>query len=568
MRMLRRTSLPSARWPRRTTRIPSYSPAPQRGRQHDVGAAVGVGAERAGGGGPHRRVAQDLVDGVVVLRQALDPQVHRVPLSLLSRFAWALAPGAADVAELDAVRALGLAAAAARRCRRQPRRPPRRRRRRPRAQRGRSQRRRRPMRRRGIGRVLARIGVEQALLERRRQRLVDRRFGAAGQRQQAGQRRQRVALGGALRAVQQMRGARPPPRRGRARRARRRRASMAHVVAAASRHHAHLLEHQPQRAQRVPGAALDGADRQLARSAISRTVRPWKCARRIICRCSGVRRSSAAATCQPSIACSIESRLLAVSISGSRRRERRPHGRAPADVDDRVAGDLVEPRAHAAARRVVGLGVAPGAREDLLHDLLGRAALAERVEREAEQLAGVGAVERAQRLAGLVGAQALDQLGVASARSSGIRSDWRRVRARSTRAGTRLVERAWRPAQRSPATNSVGVRRHAGAHAAAEAARARARRPRSRAPVGVEALDVEPEPLGARPQVRILEPALVGEQRVVHRPERALQRRPPRPRRRRRARAGGSSAPGSAGTRRAARGACSRTSRAAQNGHS
>ena len=43
------------------------------------------------------------------------------------------------------------------------------------------------------------------------------------------------------------------------------------------------------------------------------------------------------------------------------------------------------------------------------------------------------------------------------------------------------------------------------------------------AAVGVEALDVEPERLGARPQVRVLEPALVGEQRVVHRPERALQ---------------------------------------------
>ena len=42
------------------------------------------------------------------------------------------------------------------------------------------------------------------------------------------------------------------------------------------------------------------------------------------------------------------------------------------------------------------------------------------------------------------------------------------------------------------------------------------------AAVGVEARDVEAEPLRARPQVRILEPALVGEQRVVHRPERAL----------------------------------------------
>ena len=64
-------------------------------------------------------------------------------------------------------------------------------------------------------------------------------------------------------------------------------------------------------------------------------------------------------------------------------------------------------------------------------------------------------------------------------------------------------------------------RRHPGAHAAAEVG-ADARGHRGVAPVGVEAREVEPEPLGARPQVRVLQPALVGEQRVVHRPERAL----------------------------------------------
>jgi hypothetical protein len=53
------------------------------------------------------------------------------------------------------------------------------------------------------------------------------------------------------------------------------------------------------------------------RSAISRTDRPWKCASRIICRCSGVRRSSAAATCQPSIARSIELSTAARSSPGS-----------------------------------------------------------------------------------------------------------------------------------------------------------------------------------------------------------------------------------------------------------
>ena len=72
-------------------------------------------------------------------------------------------------------------------------------------------------------------------------------------------------------------------------------------------------------------------------------------------------------------------------------RERGAHRGAPARVDDRVPRDLVEPGPHAAARRVVGLGVPPGAREDLLHDLLGRPPVAERVQREAVELAGVGA---------------------------------------------------------------------------------------------------------------------------------------------------------------------------------
>ena len=45
------------------------------------------------------------------------------------------------------------------------------------------------------------------------------------------------------------------------------------------------------------------------------------------------------------------------------------------------------------------------------------------------------------------------------------------------------------------------------------------------APVGVEALEVEPERPGTLPQVRILEPALVGEQQVVHLPEAALEPR-------------------------------------------
>jgi hypothetical protein len=38
---------------------------------------------------------------------------------------------------------------------------------------------------------------------------------------------------------------------------------------------------------------------------------------------------------------------------------------------------------------------------------------------------------------------------------------------------------------------------------------------RVRAPVGLEALDVQGQALGACPQVRVRKPALVGEQRVV-----------------------------------------------------
>ena len=51
---------------------------------------------------------------------------------------------------------------------------------------------------------------------------------------------------------------------------------------------------------------------------------------------------------------------------------------------------------------------------------------------------------------------------------------------------------------------------------------------RRAAAVGLEALDVQARARAARPQVRVVEPALVGEQRVVQRPERALVARPPR----------------------------------------
>src|SRR3954447_13260337 len=62
---------------------------------------------------------------------------------------------------------------------------------------------------------------------------------------------------------------------------------------------------------------------------------------------------------------------------------------------------------------------------------------------------------------------------------------------------------------------------HPGAHAGPEV-RGDAGFHRLRAAVGVEARDVEPEPLRTFPEVRVLEPPLVGEQRVVHGPEGAL----------------------------------------------
>jgi hypothetical protein len=48
---------------------------------------------------------------------------------------------------------------------------------------------------------------------------------------------------------------------------------------------------------------------------------------------------------------------------------------------------------------------------------------------------------------------------------------------------------------------------------------------RVRTSVGLQARDVQTHALGACPQVRVLKPALVGEQRVVHLPERVLTRR-------------------------------------------
>ena len=127
------------------------------------------------------------------------------------------------------------------------------------------------------------------------------------------------------------------------------------------------------------------------RSAISRTDRPWTWASRITWRCSGVSLLERAGDLPAEHRALDREPFGVLLVARLVQRERRAHRGAPARVDDRVARDLVQPRPHAAARRVVGLGVPPGAREDLLHDLLGRPPLAERVQREAVELTGVGA---------------------------------------------------------------------------------------------------------------------------------------------------------------------------------
>src|SRR3954454_14274433 len=66
--------------------------------------------------------------------------------------------------------------------------------------------------------------------------------------------------------------------------------------------------------------------------------------------------------------------------------------------------------------------------------------------------------------------------------------------------------------------------RHPGAHAGPEVG-GDAALDGLGAAVGIEARDVEPQPLRALPELRVLEAAGVGEQRVVHGPDRALGRR-------------------------------------------
>src|SRR4051794_17159015 len=75
-----------------------------------------------------------------------------------------------------------------------------------------------------------------------------------------------------------------------------------------------------------------------------------------------------------------------------------------------------------------------------------------------------------------------------------------------------------------PAREQGGGGGNSGAHSGAKVG-GDAALDRPGAAVGVEAVDVEPPALGALPQLRVLEPSLVGEERVVHGPEGALRAR-------------------------------------------
>ena len=104
-------------------------------------------------------------------------------------------------------------------------------------------------------------------------------------------------------------------------------------------------------------------------------------------------------------------RLLADALVELARldREGRAHGAAALQVDDRVARDPVEPGAEAGARVVVGVRVAPDAREDVLDELLGEPAVAEGIEGEPVELAGVGSVQGTHRVLALFLLEAFQQ---------------------------------------------------------------------------------------------------------------------------------------------------------------
>ena len=172
-------------------------------------------------------------------------------------------------------------------------------------------------------------------------------------------------------------------------------------------HAPHLLQDQPQRGQCVPRTALDSFLRSPSRSAIWRTDSPWTwradhlrvLGRELLQRAGNLPAGLRALDGEPWGSCSWRGSWSASA-----------GGRGASAVDDRVRASARRP--DAAARRVVGLGVPPGAGEHLLHDFLGGSLVAEGAEREAVQLPRIGAIERAQRLAGGVRRDACEELGV------------------------------------------------------------------------------------------------------------------------------------------------------------
>ena len=103
----------------------------------------------------------------------------------------------------------------------------------------------------------------------------------------------------------------------------------------------------------------------------------------------------------------------------------------------------------------------------------------------------------------------------ASLRSEQPRSDTRSIRSAPPGASREGGRRRRRPRRAAPSRTSR-------AHPRGDRVGA--------APVGLEAVEVEAQRSARGPQVRVVDAPLVGEQRVVERPERALAAPPPRPR--------------------------------------
>ena len=175
----------------------------------------------------------------------------------------------------------------------------------------------------------------------------------------------------------------------------------------------HLVEDQAQRAQGVGGAALDRAERDalalrdLAQAEAAVVRQPDHLA--VLRREPGERGRHLPA----------QHRLLELTVDLGRalglglRGQPGPHRGAPARVHDPVAGDRVQPGAHARPASGRSRCGAPCTGEDVLHHLLGEFAVAEGVAGEAEQLARVAAVQLPQLVTAVVTRQSLHERCIA-----------------------------------------------------------------------------------------------------------------------------------------------------------